>query len=239
MGSMVDQEAMRRVRRRWWAICAWLGELVPVRDPESLPEDGKWVMKAPGRMANVWERLSWEAIGWDHNRWMGEAWCGAWASLCDAVNGGPSRLYNSVMASSCDRRCGRGPDPERVYEGRRDEYTHHEVSEFATADGWGDGAVLPGDIITVRGDEWGAHVTIVARLVEGGAICIGGNQTGMGGDGRPVRGGVAATLYPWSDLRRIIRIPDREYDPALAYEVTPDMLRGVVAAFDARWEEVA
>jgi hypothetical protein len=227
-------EDMRRVRRRWWAICAWLGELVPVLDPQPEVEGGGFYMLAPGD-ADAWERLSWLHIEWSLERWMGDKWCGAWASLCDAVNGGPSAVYNEIMASSCDRRCGRGPDPERVYKGRKDEYQTHQVSELATANGWGDGCVRPGDIITVRGDEWGAHVTIVVRVAEGGAICIGGNQTGVRVDGRPVRGGVAATLYPWADLRRIIRIPDREYDPALAYEVTEAMALEAVAAFDARW----
>lgn len=177
------------------------------RDNRMVEAVRRW---AAGPDAEQEERLAWEAIGWNPGRWMGEAWCGAWASLVDAVNGGPSPKYNRVMASSCDRRCGAGPagswgslyDPKRI--------RGEDGGKVAAA-----GLLAAGDIVTVgeSGDPWGAHVTTAVAVVEGGVWCAGGNQGGHPFDRSAprVRGGVALTLYPWSELRMLVTPPGREY----------------------------
>jgi hypothetical protein len=207
MSMISEAERARRKARQVEAVRRWA--LTPAADDE--------------------ERAAWEAIGWDPARWMGSAWCGAWSSgLVDVcATGGPSAKYLKSMASSCDRLCAVGPwgswgadyEPLNI---RGERGRAAAVSR----------EVVPGCIVTVGGDQWGRHVTTVVRVVEGGVLAIGGNQNGYDADGGMVLGGVALTLYPWRDLRRLIRCPDREY-AAPAPAVTDEQVEQARAVVDA------
>lgn len=200
------------------------------RDRRVIEAVRRWVSPVAGEGE---EFLAWSAIGWDQRKWMGEPWCGAWASLVDRANGGPTAKYNSVMASSCDRRCGAGPagswgalyDPINIVGARG--------GALAAS-----GALAAGDIITIgeSGDPWGRHVTTVVRVLEGGVLAIGGNQTGISVTGERVFGQVALSFYGWDELRMRVAPPGREYNEAAAKVYTVDQLESAREAVLFVWQ---
>lgn len=198
------------------------------RDRRVIEAVRRWASPLPG---DEEERDAWSAIGWFPGRWMGSAWCGAWASLVDRANGGPTAKYNKVMASSCDRRCGAGPagswgalyDPMPI---------RGEQGGAAAAAG----TLAAGDIITVKGDRWGAHVTTIVRVLEGGVLAIGGNQTGISVTGERLWGQVALSLYGWDELRMKVTPPAREYNEAAAKVIAPGQLESARGAVLFVWQ---